>query len=135
MGHLLVSMHPDDDFKGVCPYHGNCLEGVAAGPAIEKRYGKKGHDLAEDKKVWEIEAFYLAQALVNYTLVLSPEKIILGGGVMKQTQLLPLIKKEFSQLMADYVSTPALDEYIVTPELKDNAGIMGCLLMALEENK
>ena len=135
MGHLLVSMHPDDDFEGVCPYHGNCLEGVAAGPAIEKRYGKKGHDLADDKKVWEIEAFYLAQALVNYTLILSPEKIILGGGVMKQAQLLPLIKKEFTQLMADYVSTPALDEYIVTPELEDNAGITGCLLMAIEENK
>ena len=135
MGHLLVSVHPDDDFEGVCPYHGNCLEGVAAGPAIEKRYGKKGHDLADDKKVWEIEAFYLAQALVNYTLILSPEKIILGGGVMKQAQLLPLIKKEFTQLMADYVSTPALNEYIVTPELEDNAGITGCLLMAIEENK
>lgn len=133
MGHLLVSMHPDDDFEGVCPYHGNCLEGVAAGPAIEKRYGKKGYELAEDKKVWEIEAFYLAQALVNYTLILSPEKIILGGGVMKQTQLLSLIKEQFAQLMAGYVATPSLDEYIVTPELEDNAGIMGCLLMAIEK--
>lgn len=133
MGHLLVSMHPEDDFEGVCPYHGNCLEGVAAGPGIEKRYGKKGMDLADDKKVWEIEAYYLAQALVNYTLILSPEKIILGGGVMKQTQLLDLIKKEFANLMADYVNTPALDEYIVTPELEDNAGITGCLLMAMEE--
>jgi len=133
MGHLLVRMHPDDDFKGVCPYHGNCLEGIAAGPAIEKRYGKKGTDLADDKKVWEIEAFYLAQALVNYTLILSPEKIILGGGVMKQTKLLSLIKQEFTKLMAGYVDTPSLDEYIVTPELEDNAGIMGCLLMASEE--
>ena len=134
MGHLLVSMHPDDDFEGVCPYHGNCLEGVAAGPAIEKRYGKKGYELAEDKKVWEIEAFYLAQALVNYTLILSPEKIILGGGVMKQTQLLSMIKEQFTQLMAGYVATPSLDEYIVTPELEDNAGITGCLLMAIEAN-
>ncbi|WP_407371232.1 ROK family protein [Carnobacterium sp.] len=134
MGHLLVSMHPDDYFEGVCPYHGNCLEGVAAGPAIEKRYGKKGHELAEDKKVWEIEAFYLAQALVNYTLILSPEKIILGGGVMKQTQLLAMIKEQFTQLMAGYVATPSLDEYIVTPELEDNAGITGCLLMAIEAN-
>lgn len=133
MGHLLVKMHPDDDFKGVCPYHGNCLEGIAAGPAIEERYGKKGTDLADDKKVWEIEAFYLAQALVNYTLILRPEKIILGGGVMKQTKLLSLIKQEFTKLMAGYVDTPSLDEYIVTPELEDNAGIMGCLLMASEE--
>lgn len=135
MGHLLVRMHPDDDFDGVCPYHGNCLEGVAAGPAIEKRYGKKGHELAEDKKVWEIEAFYLAQALVNYTLILSPEKIVLGGGVMKQTQLLSMIKEQFTQLMAGYVATPPLDEYIVTPELEDNAGITGCLLMAIEEKQ
>lgn len=135
MGHLLVSMHPDDNFDGVCPYHGNCLEGVAAGPAIEKRYGKKGHELAEDKKVWEIEAFYLAQALVNYTLILSPEKIILGGGVMKQTQLLSMIKEQFTQLMAGYVATPSIDEYIVTPELEDNAGITGCLLMAIEEKE
>lgn len=133
MGHLLVSMHPDDNFKGVCPYHGNCLEGIAAGPAIEKRYGKKGNELAEDQRVWEIEAFYLAQALVNYTLILSPEKIILGGGVMKQTQLLSLVKKEFTKLMAGYVNTPALDEYIVMPELEDNAGIVGCLLMASEK--
>ncbi|WP_035051389.1 ROK family protein [Carnobacterium pleistocenium] len=134
MGHLLVSMHPDDNFKGVCPYHGNCLEGIAAGPAIEKRYGKKGNELAEDQRVWEIEAFYLAQALVNYTLILSPEKIILGGGVMKQTQLLSLVKKEFTKLMAGYVNTPALDEYIVMPELEDNAGIVGCLLMASEKD-
>ncbi|WP_225743520.1 ROK family protein [Marinilactibacillus sp. Marseille-P9653] len=133
MGHVLVKMHPDDTFEGVCPYHKNCLEGLAAGPAIEKRYGKKAQELTDRKEVWEIEAFYLAQALMNYTLILSPEKIILGGGVMKQKQLFPLIRNEFKTLLNGYVETPDLDTYIIPPELGDDAGITGSLLLALKE--
>lgn len=133
MGHVLVKMHPDDTFEGVCPYHKNCLEGLAAGPAIEKRYGKKAQELTDRKEVWEIEAFYLAQALMNYTLILSPEKIILGGGVMKQKQLFPLIRNEFQTLLNGYVETPDLDTYIISPELVDDAGITGSLLLALKE--
>ncbi|MEC6748372.1 ROK family protein [Marinilactibacillus sp. XAAS-LB27] len=133
MGHVLVKMHPDDTFEGVCPYHKNCLEGLAAGPAIEKRYGKKAQELTDRKEVWEIEAFYLAQALMNYTLILSPEKIILGGGVMKQKQLFPLIRNEFQTLLNGYVETPDLDTYIISPELGDDAGITGSLLLALKE--
>lgn len=135
MGHLLVRLHPDETYKGFCPYHGNCLEGIAAGPAIEGRYGKKGHELADQAHVWEMEAYYLAQALVNYTLILSPERIVLGGGVMKQEQLYPLIRKEFEKLMAGYVAVPSLEEYIVAPGLGDNAGITGCLLLAEAELK
>ncbi|GEN49341.1 ROK family protein [Alkalibacterium pelagium] len=130
MGHILVRKHPEDHFKGHCPYHGDCLEGLAAGPAIEKRYGKKAQELADTEEVWEIEAYYLAQALMSYTLTLSPEKIILGGGVMKQTQLFPLIRDEFTRLMNDYVQTPDMEEYIVSPQLKDDAGITGCLILA-----
>lgn len=133
MGHVLVKMHPDDTFEGVCPYHKNCLEGLAAGPAIEKRYGKKAQELTDRKEVWEIEAFYLTQALMNYTLILSPEKIILGGGVMKQKQLFPLIRNEFQTLLNGYVETPDLDTYIISPELGDDAGITGSLLLALKE--
>ena len=133
MGHILVRLHPDETFGGVCPYHGNCLEGIAAGPAIEQRHGKKGHELADDSVVWEMEAYYLAQALMSYTLVLSPERIILGGGVMKQAQLFPLIRQEFEKLMGGYAQLPALDEYIVPPVLGDNAGITGCLLLAAEQ--
>ncbi|MCA9765929.1 MAG: ROK family protein [Carnobacterium sp.] len=133
MGHIMVRLHPDETFKGTCPYHGNCLEGVAAGPAIEQRYGKKGHELAEDSAVWEMEAYYIAQALVNYTLIVSPERIVLGGGVMKQAQLFPLIRQEFEKLMGGYVELPPLEEYIVPPALGDNAGITGCLLLAAEQ--
>ena len=133
MGHLLVKRHEKDTFEGFCPYHHDCLEGLAAGPAIEGRFGTKAQDLPVDSEAWEIEAYYRAQALVSYTLTPSPEKIILGGGVMKQKQLFPLIREQFTSLLNDYVATPDLEEYIVSPELGDNAGITGCLLLALEE--
>ncbi|WP_138420353.1 ROK family protein [Aquibacillus sediminis] len=132
MGHLLVRPHPNDDYQGFCPYHQGCLEGLAAGPAIENRYNKKGQELEEVDEVWEMEAFYLAQALVNYTLILRPEKIILGGGVMKQKQLFPLIREEFANQMKQYVETPDLNQYIIDPGLGDNAGITGCLILATE---
>lgn len=133
MGHLLVRTHPDDSFEGLCPYHGNCLEGLASGPAIEKRYGKKGHELGDREDVWEIEADYLAQALVSYALVLSPEKFILGGGVMKQQQLFPMIREKFTEKMAGYVAVPEMDSYIVPPGLGDDAGITGSLILAQRE--
>jgi len=133
MGHLLVRLHPDDSFEGTCPFHGNCLEGLAAGPAIEKRYNKKAQYLTDNQKVWEIEAYYLAQALMTYTLTLSPEKIILGGGVMKQSQLFPLVRDQLSELVNDYVAMPDMTDYIVPPKLEDDAGITGCLLLAQKE--
>ncbi|MCC5894794.1 MAG: ROK family protein [Alkalibacterium sp.] len=130
MGHILVRKHTTDTFDGNCPYHNDCLEGLAAGPAIEKRYNKKAQDLSDNDDVWEVEAYYLAQALMSYTLTISPEKIILGGGVMKQAQLFPLIRNQFASLLNDYVQTPDLDDYIVSPSLKDDAGITGCLILA-----
>lgn len=135
MGHLLVQSHPDDDFEGICPYHEGCLEGLASGPAIESRYHQKAYELEKEAKVWELEAFYLGQALVNYTLILRPEKIILGGGVMKQKQLFPLVRNQFKEQMGGYVSTPDIDQYIVDPGLGDNAGIIGCLLLAADQFK
>ena len=133
MGHMPVRLHPDETYKGTCPYHGDCLEGIAAGPAIEGRFGKKGHLLEDQKEVWEMEAYYLAQALMNYTLILSPERIVLGGGVMKQEQLYPLVRHKFTELMNGYVQVPDLEEYIVAPDLGDNAGITGSLLLAAEQ--
>lgn len=132
LGHILVRRHPKDTFEGRCPYHKDCLEGMAAGPAIEARAGKKGQELDPEDAVWEIEAYYLAQALVDYTVTLSPEMIIFGGGVMKQTQLFDMIRAAFRVQMQDYVSTPALDQYIVPCALGDNAGITGCFLLAQE---
>lgn len=133
MGHILVKPHPKDSFIGTCPYHKNCLEGLASGPAIEKRYNKKAETLTDTDEVWQIEAYYLAQALMTYTLTLGPEKIILGGGVMHQKQLFPLIREQYRELMNGYVETPDLEEYIVPPKLSDNAGLTGCLLLAKEE--
>ncbi|WP_208559350.1 ROK family protein [Marinilactibacillus kalidii] len=135
MGHVLVKLHPEDSFEGVCPYHGNCLEGLAAGPAIEKRYGDKAQNLSNREEVWTIQAYYIAQALMNYTLILSPEKIILGGGVMKQKQLFPLIRSAFKTLLNDYVETPDLESYITSPDLGDDAGITGSLILAMNELK
>ncbi|GGD00173.1 ROK family protein [Enterococcus wangshanyuanii] len=130
MGHISVTRHPEDSFESTCPYHDHCLEGLAAGPALEKRTGVKGQLLEADHIVWDVEAFYLAQALMNYTLILSPEKIILGGGVMKQTHLLEKIRQSLEEQLGGYVTLP--DDYIVGCGLGDNSGTIGCLLLAKE---
>lgn len=135
MGHILVRRHEEDSYPGKCPYHKDCLEGLAAGPAIEERWGKKGIELAEDSRVWGMEAHYIAQALMQYILVLSPEKIILGGGVMKQLQLFPLIREKVASLINGYVELPKLDEYIVPPSLGDNAGITGAFILAKQSEE
>lgn len=135
-GHILLQKHPQDGYSGKCPFHHNCLEGLAAGPAIEERWGKKAAELSEVTQVWELEAFYIAQALVNYTLTFSPRKIVLGGGVMHQEQLFPLIRERYRELLAGYVQTRELedlDSYIVPSSLRDNQGIMGCLKLAAME--
>ncbi len=132
-GHVLLSKHPEDDFEGVCPYHPNCMEALASGPSIEKRWNQKAYDLADNDKVWELEAYYIAQGLVNYILTLSPHRIVLGGGVMHQEQLFPLIRSQVVKLLNGYVKTEQInniDEYIVPPSLNDNQGIMGCIQLA-----
>ncbi|SFG42593.1 ROK family protein [Oribacterium sp. WCC10] len=136
LGHIKLVPHPDDSYKGHCPYHGNCLEGMAAGPAIEERYGKKAIELKDDEKVWDIEAYYIAQALSNIILMMSPQIIILGGGVMHQTQLFPLIRKKTAEMLNGYIKTKQmenLDHYIVPASLNDNQGIMGCIKLAIDE--
>lgn len=135
-GHLLLSRHPKDSFEGTCPYHKNCLEGLAAGPAIEARWGVKGTQLSDRKEVWELEAYYIAQALVDYIMVISPQRIVIGGGVMHQEHLMPLIREEVKRQLAGYIDTKELsdiDQYIVLPSLNDNQGIMGALKLGLDE--
>lgn len=134
MGHILLRRHEQDDYMGKCPFHGDCLEGLAAGPAIEGRFGIKAYELEETHIAWEIEAYYIAQALINYTMILSPHRIILGGGVMKQQQLFPLIRKEFIKQLGNYINKPELstdiDHYIVYPGLGDHSGMYGALALA-----
>lgn len=134
MGHIIVRRHPDDAYEGGCPFHKDCLEGLASGPAIENRWKMKAFNLEASHFAWELEAYYLAQALLNFILILSPEKIIIGGGVMKQTQLFPLIQQRLDTLLNGYIQHPALAKgnanYIVQPSLGDNAGLTGALALA-----
>lgn len=130
MGHILVRRHPNDAYEGKCPYHHDCLEGLAAGPAIEDRWGEKGFHLVERAEVWDLEGYYIAQALMQYILILSPKRIILGGGVMKQEQVFSSIYKYLPELLNNYVVLPELATYIVSPGLGDDAGITGALLLA-----
>ncbi|KAA9301254.1 MULTISPECIES: ROK family protein [Aerococcus] len=130
MGHMLVRSHADDPYSGNCPFHQYCLEGMAAGPAIEDRVGLAGSEIPETDPYWEIEAYYLAQCAYNTSLILRPEKIILGGGVMKQAHLLDRIQRQFQELVNDYIDTPDPSRYIQTPGLEDNAATIGCFELA-----
>ncbi|MDQ6594986.1 ROK family protein [Bacillus salipaludis] len=130
MGHILIRRHHQDVYQGKCPYHKDCLEGLAAGPAIEERWGSKGNDLVDRSEVWELEGYYLAQALMQYILILSPKKIILGGGVMNQKQVFSSIYQYLPDFLNEYVGLPELCDYIVRPGLGDAAGITGSLLLA-----
>lgn len=136
MGHMMMRRHNDDSFQGGCPYHQDCLEGLASGPAIEKRWGKSAQALANDDRVWAIESYYLAQAVVNLITILSPQKIILGGGVMKQQQCFPMIRQYVKDILNGYIQkkeiTERIDDYIVQPGLGDNAGFCGALLLAMQ---
>jgi len=140
MGHMLLRPHKDDPAPhGFCPYHDGCLEGMANGPAIEKRWGISAKELPEDHPAWDIEAEYLAQMCVNTILTLSPKMIVLGGGVMHQMHLFPKIRRRTQELLNGYVAHKAIleniDEYIVPPALGDNAGAAGSLLLAVEALK
>ncbi|MFB3161944.1 ROK family protein [Neobacillus sp. 179-J 1A1 HS] len=132
MGHILVRRHSNDTYAGKCPYHHDCLEGLAAGPSIEERWGAKGNSLVDREEVWDLEGYYIAQALMQYILILSPKKIILGGGVMNQKQVFTYIYKYLPELINNYVSLPDLSNYIVSPGLGDHAGITGSLLLAYQ---
>ncbi|WP_010648115.1 ROK family protein [Oceanobacillus massiliensis] len=131
MGHIFVRQHPDDPFEGGCPYHRNCLEGLASGPAIEARYGTKGALLVDNENVWEMEAYYLAQAIMNYTVTLYPERIIVGGGVLKQEGLYPLIRRHLVEMMNGYIDVGEVDKFIVAPELGDAQGVRGAMSLVV----
>ena len=132
-GHIRLVTDPADDFEGICPFHKRCFEGLASGPAIKAKWGKEGFDLADRDEVWEAEAGYIAQALCAYALILSPRRIILGGGVMKQRQLFPLIRRKFLKYINGYLDTAQLkdiDNYIVPESLNGDQGILGALKLA-----
>lgn len=135
MGHVPVRRDPArDPFEGACPFHGDCLEGLASGPAISQRWGRAAQDLEPHHPGWKLEAEYLAQGLASFIYVLSPRRLILGGGVMQQPHLFPLVRQELLRQLNDYVKVPAIvdhiDEYVVPPGLGGRAGIAGALALA-----
>ena len=133
-GHMRVPHDRDrDPFDGVCPYHGDCFEGLASGGAMRQRWGKNAEELT-DPAAWELEADYVALGLVNVICTLSPQRIILGGGVPKEPTLLPLVRAKVQALLAGYIDAgelgAGLDEFIVTPGLGDRAGVLGAIELA-----
>ncbi len=132
-GHMLIAKNSHDPGKSVCPYHDSCFEGLASGPSIEARWGKKAVELVDKSIVWELESEYIAKGLVNMILTLSPQKIILGGGVMHQEQLFPMIRSKVITMLNEYYTTKELenmDSYIVPASLQDDQGVMGAIRLA-----
>ena len=136
MGHILLPHDKErDPFEGCCPFHKDCFEGLASGPAIEKRWGQKAETLSPDHPAWELEVHYIALALATFITTLSPQRIIIGGGVGGRDDLLPSIRKNVQTILNGYVQSPmitkAIDEYIVPPALGERAGMLGAIALAV----
>lgn len=136
MGHMTVERVEGDDYPGHCPFHAACLEGMAAGPAIEDRWGAPGAELIDRTEVWELEAAYLAQAIRTFTYVAAPQKILLGGGVMQTEGLMDLVRIKTTQQLAGYVTDDSLrgslESYVVAPAFGQDAGLFGAIALAME---
>lgn len=135
MGHIRTPHDwQRDPYSGCCPFHGDCLEGLASGPAMEKRWGRPAQELPPDHPAWALEAHYLALGLANWICTLSPKRMVLGGGVMEQQSLFPMIRAEMLRLLNRYVQSKELieniDQYVVPPKLGKRAGIAGALVLA-----
>jgi fructokinase len=137
MGHVRIP-HDSvlDPFKGVCPFHTDCFEGLASGPAIQKRFGKRAETILDSDPYWDIEAGYIAFALANYILTLAPKKIILGGGVMQKEFLFGKIRRKVSEILNGYLNHKTLlgnlEDYIVPPGLGNRSGMLGAIALAIE---
>jgi fructokinase len=139
IGHMLLPRVQDDAFQGVCPFHGDCWEGLCSGPALTRRAGRAPENLPPDWDGWQVTAWYIARALVNLTYLLAPARIILGGSVTKAGRLgaealLQTVRDEMSAALRGYAVPSALDEdadrFVVRPALEDTAGICGALMLA-----
>lgn len=135
MGHIpLPRDRAVDPFEGACPFHGDCFEGLASGPAIEKRWGDKAESLPSEHPAWDLEAHYIALALRSFVCTLSPQRIIIGGGVAQQPQILPLVRQKTQATLNGYVQSPIILEnieaYILPPALGGKAGVLGAIALA-----
>lgn len=138
IGHLHIPLVSSDapNPDGVCPFHGSCLEGLISGPALAKRWGAPAESFGPEHAVWGEFATLLALGLTNLIVTLSPRRIILGGGVMHQPQLFPMVREEVARFLNGYLQTPELESdirhFIVPPGLGDNAGLKGALALGIE---
>ena len=135
MGHIRIPHDLQlDPFHGICPFHGDCFEGLANGPAIQTRFGICGESIPDDHPFWDLEAGYIASALVNYIVILSPRKIVIGGGVMGREFLFPVVRRKVQEYLHGYVSHPSLlediEHYIVPPALGNRSGSLGAIAFA-----
>jgi fructokinase len=127
MGHIRIPHdRARDPFVGICPFHGDCLEGLASGPAIEARWGRTARELAADDEAWVLEAHYLAVGLANWICTLSPKLILIGGGVAEQAHLFPMLRAELAAILNGYLEAPRIEP----PGLGARAGVLGALAMA-----
>ncbi len=126
-GHILMTKHPEDKYDGCCKFHKNCFEGLACGPSIQKRWGKPAVELYNESIVWEIESYYIAQAVADYCLCYSPEKVVLWGGVMHQDGLYDMIKEKVADILNGYIPLPK--DYIIPPSLGEDTGVIGAALI------
>jgi fructokinase len=135
MGHIRIPHdYAADPYRGGCPFHGDCLEGLASGPAMQARWERPATELPPGHPAWALEARYLALAIANFVFTLSPERVILGGGVMQQAHLFPLIRAELGTILNGYIQAPRvlteMDSYVVPPALGNRAGVLGALALA-----
>ncbi|HLZ10078.1 MAG TPA: ROK family protein [Chloroflexota bacterium] len=134
LGHLPMPPIDGDEFPGICEYHGRCLEGVASGPAIAARAGRPVVDIPDEDPIWDVTARYLGYGLMTVVVTVSPRRIILGGGVMRQAHLLPKVRRALQVVLNDYVHVPELldriDDYVVPSALGQEAGLYGALVLA-----
>ncbi len=137
MGHFHIPHDQHmDPFKGGCPFHKDCFEGLASGPALKLRWGVRGEDLPEVHPAWELEAGYIASALAAFICILSPQRIILGGGVMRRAQLFPVVRRKVQHLLNGYIQSPAIldypEEYICAPSLGEKSGALGAAALGMQ---
>jgi fructokinase len=130
-GHLKVPRMPGDEFAGVCPFHGDCLEGLASGPSIAARWGKPAHELPADHPAWETQAWYLAHGILSLLAIVSPSRVVVGGGVSQANQLHQKVQTKLVEIAAGYFPPVLVSDYVVPPALGQEAGICGAFLLAI----
>ncbi len=135
MGHIAIPHNWErDPFAGTCPFHGDCWEGLANGPALEERWGQAGESLPEGHEAWSLEAHYVALGVTSIMMILSPQMVVLGGGVMEQAHLFPLVHREVQSQLNGYIQSPAIlekiESYMVPPALGGRSGVLGAIALA-----